>query len=114
MARFNDLTFPISDPGVTGSASQRYNGGPATYIMDLSAAASSTVIALQYSPDDSNWVAVNDVNGTAASTSTSAAADDFYTCVIPEGYVRIKASAGAGATTTGTAYVISAKDRTDG
>lgn len=114
MARFNDLTFAISDPGTTALASQRFNGGPATYIMDLSAASVSTVIALQYSPDDTNWVSVNDVNGTACSTSTSGAADDFFTCVIPEGYVRIKASAGAAATTTGTAYVISAKDRTDG
>ena len=108
MPKYDKLVYAISDPGVAASAGQTYSGGPGNYVINISAAAASTVIALQGSMDGGttfvNW---NDRNGAAITVTANGAAATahFYLGDCGETVFRLNTSAGGGATTTGTAWI---------
>ena len=115
MPRYQKLEFTYADPGIAAQSGQEFNGGAALFLMAITAAAASTVIKGEISVDGgTNWVDAKDINGSAVTVTTSAAVDVFFNVTFPNCLFRTNVTGGGGATTTGTAWLVSAKDRTDG
>ena len=115
MPRYNKLTFTYADPGTGAQTAQEFNGGEAVFAMAITAAAASTIIKAEMSVDGgTNYVDVKDINGSAVTVTTSGAVDVFFNVTLPNCLFRTNVTGSGGATTTATAWLTSAKDKTNG
>ena len=119
MARYDKLTWAISDPGtgtIAEDAAAEWPGGKAYIHMDLTAAASSTVIDVQMRVGGLTYTDLNDRNGTQVTLSANGAAGAalFDLGDLPACDIQMNVTGGGGATTTGNIVIVSGKHKSDG
>jgi len=114
MARYENLSFTYSDPGTGANTAQKFSGGPAVFIFDASAMATTTTIKAQISLDNSAFVDLNDITGAAVTVTSATATDAYFNVELPACWFRTNITAAGGATTTATANLVAMKSDSDG